>query len=169
MSKAFTKEDDGSKAERLPDLPQSRHPNYVTAEGLRSLQERLERRRADLRELREVPDEERDHYEVAVAERDIRFLETRVGNAILVDPDTLDPEQVGFGAEVDVLDEDVRPATYRIVGEDQADPSRGWVAPFSPLAVALRSARVGDEVTWRRPSGTTHLEVVAIRYPGRTI
>ena len=166
MSKAFTKEDDGTEVERLPDLPLSRHPNYVTPEGLRELQSRLDDRRSDLRVLLEVPEGARDLYEIAVAERDLRFLEARVGKAILVDLGQQDPEVVAFGAEVDVIDDEDRPHTYRIVGEDQADPENGRVAPFSPLAVALRGARVGDEVEWRRPSGNVVLEVTAIRYPG---
>ena len=168
MSKAFTKEDDGSTGEDLPDLPQSRHPNYVTREGLDELEERLRDRRSELSGLRAVDDDTKDRYAIAVAERDIRFLEARVGSAMLVDLDELDPAVVAFGAEVDVLDDDGEPSTYRIVGEDQADPKRGLIAPFSPLAVALRGARVDDEVEWKRPSGKLNLEVVAIRYPGRT-
>ncbi len=165
MSKAFTKEDEGSLAERLADLPLSEHPNYVTREGLSQLNARLQVRRADLAELKDADDDMNGRYAIAVAERDIRFLEARVGRAILVELDTQDPGVVAFGAEVDVKDEEDEPHTYRIVGEDQADPKRGLIAPFSPLAVALRDARVGDAVEWRRPTGTLTLEVAAIRYP----
>ncbi len=164
MSKAFTKEDD-AQVEQLADLPQSEHPNYVTRDGLLELNARLQVRRADLAELKAAKDDMNRPYPMAVVERDIRFLEARVGCAILVELETQDPEVVAFGAEVDVLDEGGAPSTYRIVGEDQADPKRGLIAPFSPLAVALRDARVGDAVEWRRPSGTLALEVTAIRYP----
>lgn len=163
MSKAFTKEDEGPTAERLADLPQSEHPNYVTPEGLSELNRRLQVRRGELAELQGAEDMS-GRYAIAVAERDIRFLEARVGGAILVELETQDPDVVAFGAEVDVVDEDDAPHTYRIVGEDQADPKRGLIAPFSPLAIALRDARVGDAVEWRRPSGTLTLEVTAIRY-----
>lgn len=37
MSKAFTKEDDGTENVRLDDLPQSPHPNLVTSSGLAAL------------------------------------------------------------------------------------------------------------------------------------
>ena len=52
---------------------------------------------------------------------------------------------------------------YQFVGEDEADPAKGWVSWASPLARALMNAREGDVVTWMRPSGGVELEVVAFR------
>ncbi|MFJ5488888.1 GreA/GreB family elongation factor, partial [Hansschlegelia beijingensis] len=48
--------------------------------------------------------------------------------------------------------------TFRIVGEDEADPARGSVSYIAPLARALMGKAVGDEATI--PNGT--VEVVAI-------
>ena len=162
MSKAFTKEDEGPQADRLDDLPQSPHPNYVTPAGLAALQARLRARHDDLAALRG------DDLDVklprAMAERDIRFLEERINRAILVDPATQPKDTVAFGACVTVMDTDGRETDWRIVGEDDADPARHLIAPFSPLAKALLGARVGDDVDWYKPGGVVTLTVAAIAF-----
>ena len=164
MSRAFTKEDDGSGAEVLPDLPQSDHPNYVTLGGLAALQTRLHDTRLSLAGLRAGADDIETRTPIAIAERDIRFLEERIRRAIPVDPRDQPPGIVAFGAEVDVIDGDGAPQTYRIVGEDEAEPARGLITPFSPLGQALTGARVGDVVVWERPVGAVELEIVAVRF-----
>ncbi|MFZ3582470.1 GreA/GreB family elongation factor [Loktanella sp. DJP18] len=162
MNKAFTKEDEGPQADRLDDLPQSPHPNYVTPAGLAALQQRLRERHADLSTL------PRDSLDAkiprAMAERDIRFLETRINRAIVVEPARQDRDVVAFGACVTVADEDDVRADWHIVGEDEANPASHRIAPFSPLARAMLGARVGDVVDWRKPGGPVALEIMAIRY-----
>ena len=59
-------------------------------------------------------------------------------------------------------DDDGTETLYRIVGEDQAEPARGWISWLSPLAQALRGARVEDRVIWRRPAGDLGVTVPAI-------
>jgi transcription elongation GreA/GreB family factor len=53
---------------------------------------------------------------------------------------------VQFGASVSILRDDGRKQTWRIVGEDEANPSNGSVSYVSPLAQALLGKRIGDEV-----------------------
>ncbi|SEM61391.1 Transcription elongation factor, GreA/GreB family [Loktanella fryxellensis] len=162
MNKAFTKEDEGPQADRLDDLPQSPHPNYVTPAGLVRLQQQLRDRHADLSAL--PRDSLAAKVPRAMAERDIRFLEGRINRAIPVDPAAQDADAVAFGASVTVLDDEDRQTEWRIVGEDEADPAQHRIAPFSPLAQALMGARVGDVVDWRKPGGVAELKIVAIRY-----
>jgi transcription elongation GreA/GreB family factor len=164
MSRAFTKEDDGSGAEVLPDLPHSDHPNYVTLGGLAALQARLHDTRAVLAGLRAGTGDIETRTPIAMAERDIRFLEERIRRAIPFDPRDQPPGIVAFGAEVEVIDEGGVPQTYRIVGEDEADPARGLITPFSPLGRALIGAAVGDVAVWERPVGAVELEVVTVRF-----
>lgn len=164
MSKAFTKEDDGAENIRLDDLPQSPHPNLVTPSGLADLNARLAARRLELVNLREKPDEIDRKRSVAVIERDIRFLEGRISRAILVDPESHPIGIVAFGATVDVLNEDDEQLTYRIVGEDEADPVQNLIAPYSPLGVALLGGEIGSTVEWHKPSGIVELKIVAIRF-----
>ena len=164
MSQAFVKEPNGDAvADDQPELPISRHANYVTAAGLAqlkaSLAELLERRRDrdadDL--LNKLP--------LSQIDREIRYYEARIKQAILVEPARQPVGEVAFGARVTVEDEDGAPLTYRIVGEDEADPDAGKVSWVSPLAAALLDARVGDLVLWERPTGEVELEITAISYP----
>jgi transcription elongation GreA/GreB family factor len=161
MSRAFVRED-GPDNTPLPDLPVSPHPNLVTPRGLQQLRDRLVSTQAELARLRARPDR-LDRLPEAAAERDIRYLESRLRTAILVDPATQPRDEVAFGATVTVLDEDGIAHDYEITGEDEADAAQGRIAPHSPLARALLGARLGDSVTWRRPSGTVTLEIAAIR------
>lgn len=163
MSRAFVKEGSG-ELEPLPDLPISPHPNYVTPRGLQDLRDRLATRQADLAALRARADR-LDKLPEAAAERDIRYLEARLKSAIPVDVAAQGTDTVAFGHVVTVVDDAGRPAVYAIVGEDEADPAQGRIAPHSPLARALLGAAVGDVVRWRRPSGALDLEVTRIACP----
>ncbi|MFX0546947.1 GreA/GreB family elongation factor [Roseovarius sp. S1116L3] len=165
MNKAFTKEDDGSTApQRLDDLPISSHPNHVTPAGLAQLRARAEALEAEIDRLRAAKDDPETLYPLAVAERDLRYVEARLASAMLVTPPEGGYPRVQFGATVDVLDEEGRAISYTIVGEDEADPAAGLIAAPSPLARALLEAEVGDVVEWPRPSGMIELEVTAIRH-----
>ena len=158
MSRAFVKED-RPDTEPLPDLPISPHPNFVTARGLASLQARLAAAQAELARLK-ARAERLDLMPEKAAERDIRYLTARLASAILTE--TPDVSAVAFGHAVTVADEDGAETTWEIVGEDEADATLNRITPQSPLARALIGAEVGDSVIWRRPNGTSELEIVAI-------
>ncbi len=51
-----------------------------------------------------------------------------------------------FGTTVTIKREDGRRQTFRIVGEDEADPAKGTIPYVSPLARALVGKAVGDVV-----------------------
>jgi transcription elongation GreA/GreB family factor len=167
MSRAFVNEDAGADRPDLPDLPVSGQPNYVTPRGLAALQARLAARAGDLAALR-ARDERLDKLPEAAAERDIRWLEARLKSAIVVDPAGHDLGEVAFGLRVTVAGEDGHEAVYEITGEDEADATRGRIAPHSPLARALIGAQVGDAVTWRRPAGNLTLEILRIDHADPT-
>jgi transcription elongation GreA/GreB family factor len=159
MNKAFTKEEDGSSPQRLPDLPVSSHPNHVTPRGLRLLQERKATLEAEVSRLRENRDYLPDPYPL-----DLRYVEARLTSAILVEPPQCAPEHVSFGATVLVEDEDGRQHRYTIVGEDEAEPEKGLITHISPLARALLEAKRGDIVEWPKPTGSVELEVLDISF-----
>lgn len=163
MSRAFVKEGDGA-LDPLPDLPVSPHPNYVTPAGLAALQSRLHDTQLRLATLKARADR-LDKLPEAAAERDIRYIEARLRSAILIDPAAQPLTHAAFGHAVTVADEDGFETTYKIVGEDEADPARGLIAPHAPLARALIGAAVGDSVTWHKPSGAVSLEIVRIALP----
>lgn len=160
MSRAFVKESDGDEPDDLPELPVSEHPNYVTARGLALLQARLDAANRQ----RTAIDPEADGGKLARAylARDIRWLEARIGGALL--QTAHNPERVAFGATVEAADANGNRLHYRIVGEDEADPEHGLVSWVSPLARALLGAHVGDTVCWRRPAGDLEIQVLTIGY-----
>lgn len=158
MSRAFVKESD--RIEPLPEIPLSEHPNHTTLAGLARQQQRLAQLRADSADDVALQDE----LARETAAREMRWLEARIASAIVVDPAQQPADSVAFGASVDVVDEHGVEATYRIVGEDEADAEHGSVSWLSPLAKAVLGAKVGEEVLWQRPVGDLRLEILAIRY-----
>lgn len=167
MSRAFVKEDDGDQSEELPARPISSLPNYVTRSGREFLEAqvlKLGERRTQLAKNRHEPDTIRKLKEV---ERDLRYFECRLESAILVDHCETSPEEVLFGAEVDVVDAHGVPATYWIVGEDEADAGKGRICWASPLADIFLGKKTGDRVVWQQEDGCVELTVCAVRYACR--
>jgi transcription elongation GreA/GreB family factor len=153
MSRAFVREAEGGEAfEDLPDRSISPH-HLVTPAGLARMDAEiasLEKRLTDA----QVRD---DKAEVARLSRDLRYWSARRVSAEVVPPPT-DTSHVRFGAEVTFEREDGRQQTYRIVGEDEADPAKGSLSYISPLAQALMGKEVGDTVI----VGQGQAEIVSI-------
>jgi transcription elongation factor GreB len=74
-------------------------------------------------------------------------------------------EKVFFGAWVTLyhLDDNTE-HTYRIVGKDELDPSKGYVSWVSPIGKAMLGKSIGDTVRLSTPKGEETFEVVDIRY-----
>ena len=68
------------------------------------------------------------------------------------------PAEVAFGTTVTIERDDGRRQTWRIVGEDEADPAQGTLSYVSPVARALMGKRIGDVVR----AGNSDAEIVAI-------
>ena len=146
MSVAFTREEDlEATAADLPDRPVSPHPNLVTLEGLARIEAALAEARAAYNAAQAHGSIEADRTAMARATRDLRYWSARRVSAQLIEsaPDG----RVRFGGAVTIEREDGRTQTWRITGEDEADPAAGSVSHVSPLAVALIGKRVGDEAT----------------------
>ncbi|MDI6624177.1 MAG: transcription elongation factor GreA [Brevundimonas sp.] len=157
MSVAFTREEDlEATAADLPDRPISPHPNLVTLEGLAAIEAALAAARAAYNAAQSKGSIEADRTAMARATRDLRYWSARRASAQLVE--TISDGRVRFGGSVVIEREDGRRQTWRITGEDEADPAAGSVSHVSPLAVALIGKRVGDEAT---VAGQT-VEIVAV-------
>ena len=150
MSRAFVKEDAGGD-ETLPDRPVSSHPNYVTPEGLAQIDAELARLQAAARAAGE------DRAAKAAVERELRYWRARRATAEVIPPPA-DTAVVRFGATVTIERDDGRRQVWRIVGEDEADPTDGTLSHASPLARLLIGKAVGDTV--RIADGAA--EIVAI-------
>ncbi len=163
MSRAFVKENE-DQATELPERPQSPHPNFVTPHGLNLLKQQL----ADLEAAKKSHASEGaflDKEALLVIERDLRYVQERLARAVQVDPAGQPRDRVEFGATVDTVDENDVTRHFQIVGEDEADPNIGKLSWVSPLALALKDAKVGDMVVWKRPAGDLELEILKIAYP----
>lgn len=154
MSRAFVKEPDGAEVvDDLPERPVSPHPNLVTARGLALIEAEIARLRGALAEAQRK--EERPA--IAAVSRDLRYWTARRASAEIVPPVAPDGT-ARFGQLVTIERDDGRTQTFRIVGEDEADPAAGLLSYVSPLARALIGERVGDVV----PSGQGEAEILAI-------
>jgi len=153
MSKAFTKEPEtGDVYDDLPDRPVSPH-NLVSPKGLEMIEAELARLHLDHAAAQEA----NDRALLAKTNRDLRYWTSRRATAQVMEPPT-DAKEVHFGSTVTILREDGRRQTYRIVGEDEADPSAGTLSYVSPVAQALMGKQVGDVVE----AGAAEAEIVEI-------
>ncbi len=159
VSVAFTKEDSAETASEtlLPDRPISPHPNLVTEAGLKALEFQLQQAREAYAAAQTIEDVNERRRQAAIPLRDARYFAARVRTAQIVaaPPST---EIVAFGSTVTFRREDDRVQTYRIVGEDEADPRTGSISFVSPVARLLMGKAVGDVVSM---SGQD-LEILAI-------
>ena len=158
MSVAFTREEDSEAAAAdLPDRPVSTHPNLVTPEGMAALETALEAARAAYAAAQAGAGVSADRTAMARATRDLRYFGARRASAQLMETPA-EASRVAFGSTVTFEREDGRTQRFRIVGEDEADPTAGSVSYLSPLARALLGKAVGD--TAQAPGG--EVEVAAI-------
>ncbi|MBN9429252.1 MAG: transcription elongation factor GreA [Burkholderiales bacterium] len=96
----------------------------------------------------------------------IAELESKLANAQVIDPKTLDAEgRVVFAATVDLEDlEAGDKVTYQIVGEDEADIKAGRISVSSPIARALIGKYAGDVAEVQAPGGVHEYEILEVRY-----
>jgi transcription elongation GreA/GreB family factor len=153
MSRAFVKESDQAGVTPLPDRPISPHRNLVTRRGLLLIENRIAEFEGDLARVTAAVDREG----VGRASRELRYWRARRATAKVADPSPKE-ERVVFGVAVTVRREDETCATFRIVGEDEADPEEGRIAWTAPVARALLGSSVGEV----RELPTGEVEIVSI-------
>ena len=151
MSRAFVNED--NLVEDLPNRPISSHPNFVTRQGLALIDAALAAARREHAEAQARG----DRVAIARAGRELRYWSARRASAQLVEA-SADAERVQFGSTVTIMRDSGRRQTFRIVGEDEADPAKGTISHVSPLAAALLGKTVGDIVT----AGRDDAEIMVI-------
>jgi transcription elongation GreA/GreB family factor len=152
MSRAFVKDAD-ENVDELPGRPISSHPNLVTVEGLAAIEATFTR----LQQQHARALASGDRAGLAATARELRYWGSRRASAQVV-ATPVNPSKVQFGCSVTIMRDDARQQTYRIVGEDEADPSRGTISYVSPLARAVIGKQLGD--TDR--VGKSDLEVLGI-------
>ncbi len=149
MSRAFVKETAGEAPP--PERMVSEGANPVTPAGLAQIAAHVARLEAALKTEANVLLRE-------TLARDLRYWAVRRASAA-VQPPPRPGGPVAFGARV-TLRRKGRAQTFRLVGEDEADPPRGLLNIRSPLAEAILGAAAGETVEAPEPLG--EIEIVAV-------
>ena len=151
----------------------------MTLDGFTRLQEELKRlksvdRPAIIRQIAEARDHgdlsENAEYHAArerqgFIEGRIMELEDKISRGEVIDVSKLSGKVIKFGATVTLADEDTEEEQiFQIVGEDEADVSKGRLSVTSPLARALIGKGKGDSVEVTTPRGAKSYEVVKVAF-----
>ena len=150
---------------------------YITTEGMAYLNQELEvrwkRRREVVKALSAAAAEgdrsENAEYiyrkkELREVDRRIRYLQKRMPDLRVISESPDDINTVFFAAWVKLKTEQGENVEYRIVGPDEIDQQKGNISLDSPLAMALLSKQVKDEVTIQVLDGRKNYVILAIRY-----
>jgi transcription elongation GreA/GreB family factor len=153
VSGAFIREPDAEEADLQPDRPISPHPNFVTLSGLAKIDARIH----DLEASHELALANPDAADTTLAEieRELRYWRQRRSSARTIAPPA-SPQIVRFGVQVELSFDDGEKKSFRLVGEDEADPSEGLLSWTSPVGATLIGRRLGEaiEVLGRRATLT---------------
>lgn len=101
-------------------------------------------------------------------DRRLGWLAKRMKAARVIDPAAHEiTDRVLFGATVEIADDDDNRRILTLVGDDEAEAGSGLIGWNSPLARALRGARLGDVRVVTLPSGAKNYEVMGISFPNQ--
>jgi len=112
-----------------------------------------------------------ENAEYSAAREKQSFIEGRIldigdklARAEIIDPKSIKSSKIVFGATVSVADNDGKEMTCQIVGEPEADLSKGRISVSSPLARALLGKEPGDEALVKSPRGEIAYEIISVEY-----
>lgn len=154
--------------------------NYLTPDGFKKLRDELNRlldfdRPATVKAVSEAAAmgdrSENAEYiygkrRLREIDRRLRFLQKRLEEVEVIEPEKVSTETVAFGCWVNVCDENGISKWYQIVGEDEIDPQVGRITYSSPLGRALLGKSVGHVFTLSRPAGEIEMEIIQIARRG---
>jgi transcription elongation factor GreA len=152
----------------------------MTVEGAQALEAELERlKKVDRPTIIKAIAEAREHgdlkenaeYHAAreqqgFCEGRIQEIEAKLSDAQIIDIKKIPAtEKVIFGVTVTIINVDTdEEKTYRIVGEDEANPAENRISYSSPIARGLIGKMVGDVVNIQTPAGTVEFEIDAVNH-----
>ena len=154
--------------------------NPITKEGEILLRDELKKLKTedrlriidDIATAREFGDlKENAEYHAAkeqqsLTEARIRDIESKLSSSQVIDILNMDPsDKVIFGTTVTVFNSELEKSmTYKIVGEDEADASKGMISFASPLARQLMGKFEDDVIKLEAPGGVTEYEIEKVEY-----
>ena len=152
-------------------------PVYLTEEGRKQLEEKLNHYRTVLRPevtkkigiAREFGDlSENAEYDSAKEEQgkieaEIAEMEAKLKTCIIIDKNKIDTSSVNIGCKVKVYDMDFdEEVEYTIIGSTESDPSKGLISNESPVGNALLGKKAGETVSVKTPVGECTLKILEI-------
>ena len=155
----------------------SNRKTYLTKEGVKKLEEKLEflkttRRQevADrikeaiaLGDLSENSEYDDAKNEQAFVEGEIASIEHTLRHAEVVSDESGADDRVSVGSIVSLRNKATgAELKYTIVGSDEADPFKGRISNESPIGAALMNKKTGDVVEVDVPGGKRQLEIILI-------
>ncbi len=156
----------------------NREENYLTLEGYQALLSELEelekvRRKEVARRIKEAVGfgdlSENSEYtdakeEQAFIEGRIAEIKAAISRVKIIDSASGASDEVALGREVELEKLDTREkCSFRIVGSEESDPSRGKISFKSPVGKALLGRKVGEEVLVNTPAGEVRYRILAIK------
>jgi transcription elongation factor GreA len=161
-------------------MQQSMSKLPMTAAGHAALEDelkhriRVERHRVVQRIQEAIADDsnlaENSEYQAARAEQDINEariaeLEDKLARAEIIDVSKLSGDTIKFGATVTLIDEDTgEKKVWQIVGEPEADASKGKISVISPIARALIGKTKGTTAEIETPGGVKVYKVRQVEW-----
>ena len=166
MSRGFVKEDD---QEEIPIVPQRAYlpegiTNFVTRVGMDQL---LAEKQMLVNEKDSLSSASENEKRIALNYINARLhlLNIRIAGAKVVNPNEQPQNEIRFGASVTLKTKGSgNIQTFRIVGVDEADISKGKISFISPLAKTLINKKTGDIVILKRVKEDTVFEIMEIAY-----
>ena len=90
-------------------------------------------------------------------------LSYKIGNADVIDPDSLPKDRAVFGCTVVLENIDTGDTIeYQLVGPDESDIGKGRISVSSPLGMAIIGKKSGEEIVLQAPGGKRFYELVEI-------
>ncbi len=151
---------------------------FMTAEGLKKTQERLEYLKTTKRqevakklaEARSYGDlSENSEYDIAREEQinvesEIFDLEEKLKSAVVIDPKKVNTSKVGVGCTVTATNMKTNQVVeYKIVGDTDSDPYKGIISNVSPIGAGLMNKKVGEISQIKTPAGIVAYKITKIK------
>jgi transcription elongation factor GreA len=152
------------------------HANYLTADGIKKLQEELDylidvRRPEVARQIGEAKADgdvsENAGYDEAkntqaFVEGRILTLKNILSSAVVI-KENGSKDTIDVGCKVTIRDVEYGDEeTYTIVGSTEVDPGNGRISLKSPIGRALMGHRISEVVEVQTPGGAVEFEIVKI-------
>tara|TARA_B100000925_G_scaffold151218_2_gene113462 strand:- start:324 stop:797 length:474 start_codon:yes stop_codon:yes gene_type:complete len=152
--------------------------NYISKDGLeRLISERNELQKferpevvktvswaASLGDRSENADYQYGKKRLREIDRRLRFLNSRINTAEVVEFKNKQTKTVQFGAIVTIENTEAEKRVVQILGEDEINNSAGAISWKSPLARSLLGKLEGDVITVRTPSGEIEYRITQVIY-----